>query len=151
MPEDAANDIAYTSVYRHSVDEKRRVPVPFRWRPEGGVEFTLIVWPQHQAGTCLQVLAPPQWAKLRANIDAMPSSDQKQTLKRRIGSLATQVKLDGAGRITIPEEAAAEAGIGSQAVLVGLLDRFEIWAPQRYAKVEEMDNAHLQEALRMVG
>jgi MraZ protein len=151
MPEDVANELSYTSVYRHSVDEKRRVPVPFRWRPKGGVEFTIIVWAQHQAGTCLRVLPPAQWAKLGADIGAMPNNDAKQTLKRRIGSLAIQAKLDGSGRIAIPEDMAAAAAIISQAVLVGMLDRFEIWSPERYEKVEGLDNAHLQDALKMVG
>src|SRR5208337_667057 len=112
MPEEAANGITYNSVYRHSVDEKRRVSVPFRWRPGEPTEFMVVVWAKHRAGTCLRVLPPKQWAKLMAEIDAMANSDpNKPVLKRRIGSLSTQAKLDGAGRIAIPEDMAAAAGI----------------------------------------
>ena len=36
----------YNSLYRHGVDEKRRVQIPAKWRPaRSGVEFTLIFWP----------------------------------------------------------------------------------------------------------
>jgi MraZ protein len=151
MPEEATNGITYSSVYRHSVDDKRRVSVPFRWRPSEPTEFTLVVWPKHRAGTCLRVLPPTQWAKLRAEIDAMTNSDpNKPVLKRRIGSLSTQAKLDSAGRIAIPEDMAAAADIKSQAVLVGMLDRFEIWSPARYTQVEGMDDALLQQALQMM-
>lgn len=151
MPDDANNEIIYSSVYRHSVDDKRRLPVPFRWRPKEPIEYTVIVWPQHQVGTCLRVLGPKAWAKLMADLDAMAPSDNKQIAKRQIGSMSIQAKLDGSGRITIPEEMAREADITDQAVLVGLLDRFEIWNPDRHARVQASDKAHLQEVLKMVG
>ncbi len=151
MPEEAVNATNYTSVYRHSVDDKRRVSVPFRWRPSEPTEFTLVVWPKHQAGTCLRVLPPHQWAKLRAEIDAMSNSDpNKPVLKRFIGSLSTQAKLDSAGRIAIPEDMAVAADIKGQAVLVGMLDRFEIWSPDRYKQVGVMDEALLPQALQMM-
>jgi DNA-binding transcriptional regulator/RsmH inhibitor MraZ len=66
----------FTSCYRHGVDEKRRVQIPAKWRPEDeGVEMTMILWPKHQAGTCLRVLPPEKMAKLVADIDALPNSD----------------------------------------------------------------------------
>ena len=52
----------YNSCYRHGVDEKRRVQIPAKWRPEAdGVELTIILWPKHQAGACLRVLPPRRW------------------------------------------------------------------------------------------
>ncbi len=81
MPDAVVKQRTYNGCYRHKADDKRRVPVPFRWRPEeseGAMEFTLIIWPKHQAGICLRVLPPDQLAKLRADIDAMPNSDSRQ-------------------------------------------------------------------------
>jgi len=145
MPDGIVKERIYNGCYRHKVDEKRRVPVPFRWRPEdseGMVEFTLITWPKHQAGICLRVLPPDQLAKLLAEIDAMPNSDpNKSILKRRIGTSSTQAKLDSVGRITIPDEMAEAADITKEAVLAGMLNRFEIWSPKRYAQVKILDDA----------
>ncbi len=95
----------YNSCFRHGVDEKRRVQIPAKWRPETeGTELTVILWPKHQAGTCLRVLPPEKMAKLVADIDAMPNSDpSKVVLKRVIGSNSEQVTLDKAGRICLPE------------------------------------------------
>ena len=39
----------------------------------------------------------------------------------------------------MPEEMAKAAGIKKAAVLVGLLDRFEMWNPERYAAVSDDD------------
>jgi MraZ protein len=144
----------YNGLYRHSADMKRRVPIPFRWRPEkseGSVEFTLIIWPKHQAGTCLRVLPPDQLAKLRVAIDAMPNNDpNKSVLKRSIGTSSAQAKLDAAGRITIPDEMAEAADISNEVILAGMMDRFEIWSPKRFAQVKALDNALLGKALDMM-
>jgi len=154
MPDAVAKERTYNGCYRHKVDDKRRVPVPFRWRPEeseGSVEFTLIIWPKHQAGICLRVLPPDQWAKLRAAIDAMPNNDpNKSVLKRRIGTSSTQAKLDSVGRITILDEMAEAADITNEAVLAGMVDRFEIWNPKRFAQVKVLDDAVEGKAFEMM-
>jgi MraZ protein len=138
----------YNSCYRHGVDEKRRVQIPAKWRPEAaGTELTLILWPKHQAGVCLRVLPPSEMAKMKADIDAMPNGDpNKVVLKRFIGSESVQVALDKAGRVCLPEEMAHAAGIKNEAVLVGLLDRFEIWNPERYQHVKAADAVLAPEA-----
>ena len=148
MPETAPVERIYTSLYRHSVDEKRRIPIPFRWRPEESVEFSVIIWKKYEAGICLRVLPPDQWAKLRASVDDMPDENRnKAVLKRRIGTSSIQTKLDKAGRLTITEEMALAAGITNQAVLAGMINRFEIWSPERYAIVEATDDAVLAQAM----
>ena len=131
----------YNSVYRHGVDEKRRVQIPAMWRPAAsGVQFTVVYWPQHNEGACLRVLPPSQMAKLLAEINAMSNDNPKKTsMKRVIGSHSVQVDLDKAGRICIPDTMAREAGIKGEAVLVGLLDRFEIWNPERLERVKAAD------------
>ena len=82
----------YNSCYQHGVDEKRRVQIPAKWRPDKpGTELTVMLWPKHQAGTCLRVLPPAEMAKMVADIDAMPNSDPNkvrlETIHRqRIGA-----------------------------------------------------------------
>jgi len=85
------------------------------------------------------------------DIDAMPNSDpNKVVLKRFIGSESVQVLVDKGGRICLPEEMANAAEIKDQAVLVGLLDRFEIWNPERYQKVKASDAIMAQEAFKLM-
>lgn len=142
----------FTSLYHHGVDEKRRLSVPAKWRPaKAGTELTLVVWPKAKEGPCLRVLPPGKMADLMQEIDAMPSSDpNKGVLKRVIGSKSVQVTLDSVGRICVPEEMAKAAGIKDEAVLVGLLDRFEIWSPERHEKVTVADEIMAQEAFKLM-
>ena len=153
MPATETNElIYYNSIYRHGVDEKRRVQIPSKWRPTNGeAEFTLIVWPKSPVGECLRVLPPKEMAELMATIDAMPNSDPNKTvLKRIIGSESEQVALDKGGRVCLPEEMTRKAAIGDEAILVGLLDRFEIWNPERHAKVKAADAVMASEAFKMM-
>ncbi len=142
----------YNSTFKHGVDEKRRLQIPAKWRPEEpGTQMTMVVWPKHQAGTCLRVLPPEKMAKLAADIDAMPNSDPaKVILKRFVGSKSVQVTLDKAGRICLPDEMAGAAGIKGEAVLVGLIDLFEIWNPARHEQVEAMDAMLSPKAFEMM-
>ncbi len=142
----------YNSCYRHGVDEKHRVQIPAKWRPdEEKAELTVIVWPKHQAGVCLRVLPPEEMANLMADLDAMPNGDpNKVVLKRFIGSESVQLTVDKGGRICLTEAMKSAAGIKDEAVLVGLLDRFEIWSPARYENVKAADAVVAHEAFKIM-
>ena len=110
-----------------------------------------MLWPQHQAGSCLRVLPPAEMAKMKADIDAMPNGNpNKVVLKRFIGSESVQVSLDKSGRICLPDEMARAAAIKDEVVLVGLLDRFEIWNPNRYENVKTADAVLASEAFKLM-
>jgi MraZ protein len=142
----------YNSLYRHGVDTKRRIQIPAKWRPaKPGTELTLVLWPKAKEGPCLRVLPPQQMAKLVQEVNAMPNSDSnKVVLKRFIGSESVQGTLDKVGRICLPQKMARDAGIAEEAVLVGLLDRFEIWSPERYERVGASDALMAPEAFRLM-
>ena len=55
-PEETTQATYYNSLYRHGVDEKRRIQIPAKWRPaKDGVEFTLVLQGllrvQHKGGS----------------------------------------------------------------------------------------------------
>ncbi len=144
--------IYFNSRYLHGIDEKRRLQIPSKWRPdEEGAEFTVILWPKHQAGACLRVLPPHKLEKLVAEIEAMPNSDaRKDVLRRVVGGNSEQVTLDKSGRICLPEEMAAAAGLKNEARLVGMFEPFEIWDPARFKQVETADAVHQAQAFEMM-
>jgi MraZ protein len=145
----------YNSLYRHAVDSKRRLQIPAKWRPvDGTIEFTAILWPKGTVqDACLLVLPPDEWAALVQKLKALPFADPKaEALRRMIGRKSDQVPLDKAGRICLPEAMAKAAGleIDQEAVLLGLVDRFEIWNPQRYEQISAIDEQMLPEAFRQI-
>ena len=144
--------IVFNSKFTHGIDEKRRLQIPAKWRPETeGMEFTLITWPKHRVGTCLRVLTPEKLEKLVADIEALPNTDpSKDVLRRLIGGNSEQVTLDKSGRICLPEPMAQAAGVKGEALLVGQFEFFEIWDPARYRHVEAEDAVHQAKAFEMM-
>jgi len=145
--------IYYHSHFRHGVDEKRRVQIPSKWRPSRPeVELTLILLPNgDEPDACLLVLPPSEMEALAQKIRAMPFAEAKaKALRRQLGSKSASVSLDKAGRICLPEAMAKAARIEKEALLVGLVDRFEIWNPERYDKISAVDAALLPEAFKLI-
>ncbi|MCF7668621.1 MAG: hypothetical protein K9N48_02475 [Verrucomicrobia bacterium] len=145
--------VFYNYVYRFGIDEKRRVQIPAKWRPSRpNTIFTLILWPRGTVkDACLLVLPPSEWDDLVAKIKAMPYSDPKaEALRRLLGRKSHRVALDKAGRICIPEEMMKAAVLDKEAVLAGLVDRFEIWNPERYEEAYAEDSGLLPEAFKMI-
>jgi MraZ protein len=143
----------YTSIYHHGVDEKRRLQIPAKWRPEeANFQFTMILWPGSTAAESYLLLLPPgPLEKLLEKITAMPYSDPTaHSLRRLLGTKSDRVTLDKGGRICLPELMAKGAGIENEAVLVGSWDRFEIWNPQRYDGVSKLDEALSPEAFKLI-
>ena len=154
MSASASNEIIYyNSLYRHGVDEKRRLQIPAKWRPaDEGVAFTLILWPKGaMPDAFLLVLPPDEWVALVQKLKALPFSDPKaETLRRLVGRKSDRVTLDKGGRICLPEAMAKAAGIENEAVLLGLVDRFEIWNPERFDKSNALDEQLSSEAFRQI-
>lgn len=153
MPNDQAAAVLYNSIYRHGVDEKRRLQIPAKWRPvQEDFTFTLILWPgSNGKEPYLLVLPPEPLADLVGKLKAMPYSDAKaDSLRRLLGKNSDQVTLDKAGRICIPEIMANGAGIDREATLIGSWDRFEIWSPARYEAASRMDDALASDAFKLI-
>ncbi|TMQ00554.1 MAG: hypothetical protein E6L09_06120 [Verrucomicrobia bacterium] len=144
--------IYYNSLYRHGVDEKRRVQVPAKWRAAESEVLTLVLWPKGtMPEACLLVLPPREWEALVQKLRGMPFADPNaEALRRLLGRKSDRVTLDKGGRICLPEGMARAAAIDKEAVLVGLLDRFEIWNPERYETASAVDNELLPEAFKLI-
>jgi len=125
----------YLGFFRHGVDDKRRLQIPARWRPPGeNFGLTIMIWTGHEAGACLRVLAPKEMRELKAKITSLPGDHPaKEELLHFIGKHSDKLPVDKSGRICLPERLAQEAGLNGEAILVGLVDKFEIWNPDRYA------------------
>ena len=153
MPSDEISEpVYYTSSYRHGVDEKRRVQIPAKWRPARPEVLTLVLWPKGtMPEACLLVLPQQEWVALVQKIKAMPYADPKaEALRGLLGKKSDRVTLDKGGRICLPEALAKAAAIDKEAMLVGCVDRFEIWNPERHLAASAVVDALLPEAFKLI-
>jgi MraZ protein len=117
----------FKGTYHHRIDAKGRLPVPAAFRRAFGEQGQVVVTLLDQ---CLAAYSPSEWAKLEGQLAALPAfSRPVKALTRLLASRAADCEIDVQGRILLPLELRQVAGLGRDAVVVGVLNRFEIWSP----------------------
>jgi len=123
----------YLGLHRRGVDNSR-VILPVDWRADGfPKDFMVLPWPVITP-ECLLVLPPSRWELLQKNLENLSLADDSGAMvERLISSSTSRRSLDSYGRLPLPEEAAKSLGLQSEAMLVGRLNKFEVWNPARFA------------------
>jgi MraZ protein len=120
----------FKGTYRHRIDAKGRLPVPAAFRRALGGEGRVVVTELDQ---CLAAYSPLEWGKLEGQLAALPSfSKPVKALVRLLASRAVDCELDVQGRILLPPALRTAAGLSRDAVVIGVLNRFEVWAPETW-------------------
>jgi len=121
----------FKGTYRYRIDPKGRVPVPPAFRrslPEGRAGLVVTLLDQ-----CLAVYPSSEWERLEGQLAALPAfSKTVKALTRVLTSRAADCELDVQGRILLPPSLREAAGLGAEAVVVGVLNRLEVWSPDAW-------------------
>jgi len=108
-----------------ALDAKGRMSVPTRHRDaltlqcEGRLTLT-----RHPDG-CLLLYPRPVWEQVRERIAALPLS--ASGWKRFFLGNATDVELDGTGRVLVAPELRQAVSLNKDVVLLGMGAHFEVW------------------------
>ena len=121
----------FKGTYRHRIDPKGRLPVPAAFRRALGGRGA---GRRHAARPVpRRLLARRSGRKLEAQLAALPAfSKPVKALTRLLASRAADCEIDVQGRILLPPALRAAAGLGRDAVVIGVLNRFEVWSPETW-------------------
>ena len=122
----------FKGTYRHRIDAKGRLPVPAAFRRElaEAGPATVVVTPLDQ---CLAAYPIREWARLEQQLVRLPPfSAPAKALTRLVTSRAVDCDLDVQGRILLPLGLRTAASLADEAVIIGVLNRFEVWSPERW-------------------
>lgn len=131
----------FVGEFRHTLDAKNRLSIPSKWRFKGDDEVEFVVFP-HPGGH-LMVLPPSEAEKLRkAVFEQQLGDDAAHKWQSKTFSQADSLSFDANGRFTIPDRLKKRVGIERDVVLVGMMTKFAIWSPGRWADEapDEKDN-----------
>ena len=140
-----------TGEYVHTLDPKRRLTIPSEWREIVGDPRQLYVMPGVGA-KCLSLYRVPDFkSKLDRLREHSIADVQARRMARILGSRSAFLSWDSAGRIRIKDDLLDYAGLSRKVVLVGALDRIELWSPEEWDVVDsEGGEVSLEEAVRYV-
>ena len=112
-----------------SIDSKGRLAVPSRFRERlldmaGGC----LVQTLNPLDRCLWLYPLNEWEVIEDKLAALSDFDrQSRRAKQMMRGYATDSRLDGQGRILIPQELRDYATLARQAVILGQGNKFEVW------------------------
>lgn len=118
---------------RFAVDHKGRVAIPAKLRRSLTAEArdSFVVLPGFDG--CLDLYPLDEWRRYDEKLRSLPPGDVRARRFRRILlENATEVQVDGQGRVQLPSKLLELAGIGKEAVVLGVVDHIEIWNPERF-------------------
>lgn len=131
-----------------NLDVKGRLAVPTRYRDEIASlcagQLVVTINPLHFESPSLFLYPLPEWEATQNKIESMPSFNvDVRRLQFSLVNHASDVELDGSGRLLLPSFLRDYAQIDKKAVLIGRGKKFELWSDallekQRATYKEEM-------------
>ena len=111
-----------------TLDAKGRLAIPTRYRDRilsrsnGEVVVTV------DRDYCLLIYPYPDWEEIERKLIRLPTMNkQARRLQRLMVGYATEMELDGNGRILISKELREFVNLDRQAILIGQGKKFELW------------------------
>lgn len=137
--------------YRHTIDTKKRLALPAKFRRELGK--TVII--TRGLDNCLVIYPSKEWQVMSDKLGKLPASQiEARGFARIMLSGAMAVELDRLGRILVPEYLKEYASLKKNVVVCGLYNRLEIWDVQKwetYKKKAEKEVGDLAAKLKELG
>lgn len=117
-----------------SLDSKGRLAIPTRFRDKFRDESDgLLVCTIDIFEPCLLLYPLNEWELIEKKLCALSSTQpQERRLQRVLLGHATECELDAQGRVLVPSPLRQHAGLNKKIMLVGQLNKFEIWDESRW-------------------
>ena len=129
-----------------SLDAKGRLAMPSRYRDElvlrcaGQLIVTI-----DAVDSCLSVYPLPEWELIEAKLRELPSfREENRRLQRLLIGNAVDLELDSAGRFLVPPRLREHAGLDKRAMLVGQLNKFQLWNEDAWNAQADADLAAIK-------
>lgn len=134
--------------HRHALDAKGRVIFPVRMRAELGAQVVL----QKGIEPCLYVLPPDEWDRQVQRVTELPTTNpEARRYARHFFSQASAERVDGQGRLTIPQSYREYARLDRDVVIVGTGRRVEIWDAGAWDAQRDATESSLEDLTRDLG
>lgn len=126
----------FRGVTELSLDAKGRFAMPTRYRQElqecCGCQLVVTVAVNERCmgePGCLWLYPLAEWEKLEITISKLPTLNKMAgKLRRFVIGHAFELEMDAQGRLLLPDKLRKFAGIEKKLMLVGQLNKFEIWS-----------------------
>lgn len=118
--------------FPHTIDEKGRLSIPSRFRQtlqDRGQNILVLT----DFDSCITAYPLDVWARFEEKIQTQSNFEKDvRAFLRHFYSAASECPVDGQGRILVPPQHREKAGLSREVIIVGALNRIEIWDRERW-------------------
>ncbi|WP_205135628.1 division/cell wall cluster transcriptional repressor MraZ [Virgibacillus halotolerans] len=115
--------------FQHNIDTKGRIIVPSKFRDELGENFVVT----RGLDKCLFAYPMDEWRNLELKLKKLPlTKKDARAFTRFFFSGAVECEVDKQGRINLPQPLRNYAVLEKECVVIGVSDRIEIWAIDKW-------------------
>ncbi|MET0397814.1 MAG: division/cell wall cluster transcriptional repressor MraZ [Longimicrobiaceae bacterium] len=116
--------------YLHQIDDKGRLNLPAPFRRDHPDRPLVLV---HVFENALTLYPEPAWAEVEGRLrELLRLQPQARSYVLSVTANAVEVAPDKQGRILVPQRLQEAVGIRSATLVVGAIDRIELWDPERF-------------------
>jgi MraZ protein len=116
-----------------TLDAKGRLAIPSRYRERIASRADGHLVATVDRDYCLLIYPLPDWEEIERKLVRLPAlNPQARRLQRLMVGYATELDMDGHGRILLPRELREFAGLDRTAMLIGQGNKFELWNDERW-------------------
>ncbi len=137
--------------YTHTLDEKKRLSLPVRFRSELGKKLVVT----RGLEGCLFVYSQKEWNAISKRLGELGMGQASMRgFTRFMLAGAAEVEVDASGRILIPDFLKNFAGLKNKVIFAGVQTRVEVWndkAWDAYTRRIEKEADMLAERLGEIG
>jgi MraZ protein len=127
-----------TGSFARTLDEKLRVAIPKELREAAGLSPGGVVYATQGTDGSLALYPEKSFSQLADRLSAgSPTAPDSRDFNRLFFANARRLEVDSQGRVRIPSELAARAGLAKDAVLLGVRDYLELWDQQRWEAYQQ--------------
>lgn len=120
----------YLGSYLHQIDDKGRLNLPAQFRRESPDRPLILVQVFENA---LTLYPEPTWAEVEGRLrELLRLQPQARPYVLGVTANAVEVVPDRQGRILVPQRLQDAVGIRGATLVVGAIDRIELWNPERF-------------------
>ena len=96
---------------------------------------------------CLCVYPLAEWELIEAKLRELPSlREESRRLQRLLIGNAVDIELDGNGRFLVPPRLREYANLDKHAMLVGQLNKFQLWDEAAWSALADADLAAIKQS-----
>lgn len=136
----------FSGMSNHSIDAKGRIVLPAKFREELGNTFFLA---RGFGNCCIQAMSAEQFNSICSKILELPA-DKAMALQYTFSATAVEVTPNAQGRVIIPQSLREFARIESDALVIGMNNRIEIWSKTKFDEFMASQKDTISEALSML-